>query len=87
VLESKLICGSGPSHHRSARGEDRLGEQKEEKSVERREAATRPGIDPEIRIARNGPYIVTNVNHLTDWLGQELPLQPENRVVPMRAIA
>ena len=55
--------------------------------MERREAATGPGIDPEIRIPRNGPYIVTNVNHLTDWLGQELPLQPENRVVPMRAIA
>jgi CDGSH-type Zn-finger protein/truncated hemoglobin YjbI len=30
-----------------------------------------------IQCAHNGPYLVTNANRLTDWLGQELPVLPQ----------
>lgn len=45
--------------------------------MEGREAATGATIDSEVRVERDGPYVVTNVKHFTDWLGQELPLQPQ----------
>ena len=45
--------------------------------MEGREAATKANIDSEIRVERDGPYIITNVKHFTDWLGQELSLQPQ----------
>jgi hypothetical protein len=55
--------------------------------VEGRDAATGANVDSEIRVEPNGPYIVANVKHVTDWLGQELPVSAPNRIVPMRAIA
>lgn len=45
--------------------------------MEGRETATGANIDSEIRVERDGPYVVTNVKHFTDWLGQELSLQPQ----------
>jgi CDGSH-type Zn-finger protein/truncated hemoglobin YjbI len=30
-----------------------------------------------IQCAHNGPYLVTNAEHLTDWLGRELPVLPQ----------
>jgi hypothetical protein len=33
--------------------------------VEGREAATKANIDSEIRVERDGPYVVTNVKHFT----------------------
>jgi CDGSH-type Zn-finger protein/truncated hemoglobin YjbI len=32
---------------------------------------------PEIRCARNGPYLVTNADRVRDWLGQEIPVTPQ----------
>ncbi|MBV9604269.1 MAG: CDGSH iron-sulfur domain-containing protein [Solirubrobacterales bacterium] len=32
---------------------------------------------PEIRCAHNGPYLVTNAEHLHDWLGAEIPVAPQ----------
>jgi CDGSH-type Zn-finger protein/truncated hemoglobin YjbI len=31
----------------------------------------------QIRLARNGPYLVTNARHLYDWLGTEISLRPQ----------
>jgi len=33
-------------------------------------------LNSEIRVERNGPYMVSEVEHFTNWLGEELPLQP-----------
>jgi CDGSH-type Zn-finger protein/truncated hemoglobin YjbI len=35
------------------------------------------GIPTSIRAAHNGPYLVTNVDDITDWLGRELPMPPQ----------
>lgn len=40
------------------------------------EASDPSDVDAEIRVERNGPYTVANVKHFTNWLGEELPLQP-----------
>ena len=37
--------------------------------------ASRTDAGPEISIENNGPYVVSNLDHLVDWLGQEIPLQ------------
>ena len=37
--------------------------------------ASRTDAGPEIRIENNGPYVVSNLDHLVDWLGREIPLQ------------
>ena len=34
-------------------------------------------VESAIRCASDGPYLVTNAEHLTDWLGQELPVLPQ----------
>ena len=33
--------------------------------------------EAEIRIERDGPYLLTKVEHLTNWLGEEIPLQEQ----------
>jgi CDGSH-type Zn-finger protein len=39
--------------------------------------AVRPSdVDSEIRVERDGPYTVSKVEHFTNWMGEELPLQP-----------
>jgi CDGSH-type Zn-finger protein len=35
------------------------------------------GLPADIRVAHDGPYLVTNAKTLTDWLGQELPACPQ----------
>jgi CDGSH-type Zn-finger protein/truncated hemoglobin YjbI len=35
------------------------------------------GLPPEILAATNGPYLVTNVDRLTDWLGAAVPQRPQ----------
>jgi CDGSH-type Zn-finger protein/ferredoxin len=32
------------------------------------------GIEAEIQVSLNGPYVVTNVEQFTNWLGEEFPL-------------
>lgn len=34
-------------------------------------------VPPAIQSAHNGPYLVTNAEHMTDWLGQELERRPQ----------
>ena len=34
-------------------------------------------LPPEILAATNGPYLVTNVERLTDWLGEVIPQRPQ----------
>jgi CDGSH-type Zn-finger protein len=36
--------------------------------------------EAEIRIERNGPYLLTKVEHLTNWLGEEIPLQQQTEL-------
>jgi len=36
-----------------------------------------PNTEAEIRIERNGPYLLTKVEHLTNWLGEEIALQAQ----------
>jgi CDGSH-type Zn-finger protein/truncated hemoglobin YjbI len=33
------------------------------------------GLEAEIRVALNGPYLVTNVEQFRNWLGEEIPIQ------------
>ena len=40
-------------------------------------AEIQSGLAPEIRAATDGPYLVTNVARLTDWLGEEIPPRPQ----------
>ena len=35
------------------------------------------GLSPAIQIQTDGPYLVTNVQRLTDWLGEPLPNRPQ----------
>ena len=35
------------------------------------------GVEAEIRVSVNGPYVVTNIEHFTNWLGEELRLNSE----------
>ena len=35
------------------------------------------GLAPSIRSEANGPYLVTNAEIVTDWLGRRLPVRPE----------
>jgi uncharacterized Fe-S cluster protein YjdI len=35
------------------------------------------GLNAEVRVALDGPYLVTNVEQFTNWLGEELPLAPQ----------
>jgi CDGSH-type Zn-finger protein/truncated hemoglobin YjbI len=35
------------------------------------------GLSPAIQIQTDGPYLVTNVQRLTDWLGEPLPSRPQ----------
>jgi len=37
-----------------------------------------PELQPEIRVEHNGPYTVTNLAHLTNWLGEELAVQAQS---------
>jgi CDGSH-type Zn-finger protein len=39
--------------------------------------ALQAGMAGRIQVAANGPYLVTNVHHLYDWLGQGLPFRPQ----------
>jgi CDGSH-type Zn-finger protein/truncated hemoglobin YjbI len=34
-------------------------------------------LEPQIQVARNGPYLVTNAGDFYDWLGQPLPVRPQ----------
>jgi CDGSH-type Zn-finger protein/truncated hemoglobin YjbI len=34
-------------------------------------------LAPQIHVAHNGPYLVTNARNLYDWLGQPLPVRPQ----------
>jgi CDGSH-type Zn-finger protein/truncated hemoglobin YjbI len=34
-------------------------------------------LEPQIQVAHNGPYLVTNPAGLFDWLGQPLPVRPQ----------
>lgn len=36
--------------------------------------------EAEIRIERNGPYLLTKVEHFTNWLGEEIPLQQQTEL-------
>jgi CDGSH-type Zn-finger protein/truncated hemoglobin YjbI len=36
-----------------------------------------PGAEPEIRVTLDGPYAVTNIQELRNWLGEELATKPE----------
>jgi CDGSH-type Zn-finger protein/truncated hemoglobin YjbI len=36
-----------------------------------------PELQPEIKVSLNGPYLVSAVAEITNWLGEELPLQSE----------
>jgi CDGSH-type Zn-finger protein/truncated hemoglobin YjbI len=40
-------------------------------------AALQAGLDPQIRVAQDGPYLVTNAGDLRDGLGQPLPMRPQ----------
>jgi len=40
-------------------------------------ASLQSNLDAEIRVALDGPYLVTSVEQFTNWLGQELPLTPQ----------
>jgi CDGSH-type Zn-finger protein/truncated hemoglobin YjbI len=40
-------------------------------------AALQSGLDPQIRVAQDGPYLVTNAGDLRDGLGQRLPIRPQ----------
>jgi len=34
-------------------------------------------LDPQIQVAHNGPYLVTNPDRVSDWLGQPLQVRPQ----------
>jgi CDGSH-type Zn-finger protein/truncated hemoglobin YjbI len=40
-------------------------------------ASGQSGLDAEIRVALDGPYLVTNVEQFTNWLGEEVPRAPQ----------
>jgi CDGSH-type Zn-finger protein/truncated hemoglobin YjbI len=40
-------------------------------------ASGQSGLDAELRVALDGPYLVTNVEQFTNGLGEELPLTPQ----------
>jgi CDGSH-type Zn-finger protein len=40
-------------------------------------ASEQSDLEPEVRVALDGPYLVTNVKHFTNWLGEELPPTPQ----------
>jgi CDGSH-type Zn-finger protein/truncated hemoglobin YjbI len=40
-------------------------------------AALQSGLNPEIQLAHNGPYLVTNAPNLYDGLGRALPVRPQ----------
>jgi CDGSH-type Zn-finger protein/truncated hemoglobin YjbI len=44
--------------------------------VDQRET-THPVPDAEIRVERNGPYLVSHVEHFTSWLGEETQLEEQ----------
>jgi CDGSH-type Zn-finger protein/truncated hemoglobin YjbI len=39
--------------------------------------ALQAGLNPQIQVAPDGPYLVTNARSLYDWLGQPLPVRPQ----------
>ena len=40
-------------------------------------AALQAGLEPQIRVAQDGPYLVTNAGDLRDGLGQPQPMRPQ----------
>lgn len=40
-------------------------------------ASALSGLDAELKVARDGPYLVTNVEQFTNWLGEQLPRTPQ----------
>jgi CDGSH-type Zn-finger protein len=40
-------------------------------------SALQSELEPQIQVADNGPYLVTNAASLCDWLGQPLPVRPQ----------
>jgi CDGSH-type Zn-finger protein/truncated hemoglobin YjbI len=40
-------------------------------------ASEQSDLEPEVRVALHGPYLVTNSKHFTNWLGEELPPTPQ----------
>jgi CDGSH-type Zn-finger protein/truncated hemoglobin YjbI len=40
-------------------------------------ASGQANLDAEVRVALDGPYLVTNIKQLTNWLGEELRLTPQ----------
>jgi CDGSH-type Zn-finger protein/truncated hemoglobin YjbI len=40
-------------------------------------AGLQSNLPPQIQVAHNGPYLVTNAANLSDWLGQVLPVRPQ----------
>jgi CDGSH-type Zn-finger protein/truncated hemoglobin YjbI len=40
-------------------------------------ASGQSGLDAEIRVALDGPYLVTNLKQFTNWLGEEVPRAPQ----------
>ncbi len=61
-LAIELASGDGPSS-----AEERLAQLRELQSE----------LAPAIQASANGPYLVTNVENLTNWLGERLPVRPQ----------
>ncbi len=61
-----LACALGPSDADDGTA-DRLAELRQRMA----------DLPPEIRVAPDGPYLVTNVEDLKDWLGCALPARPQ----------
>jgi len=40
-------------------------------------AQLQAAVPPHIQASLNGPYLVTNVTRLTNWLGEEVPVRPQ----------
>jgi CDGSH-type Zn-finger protein/truncated hemoglobin YjbI len=40
-------------------------------------ASGQSNLDAEVRVLLDGPYLVTNVEQFTNWVGEELPLTPQ----------
>ena len=49
-------------------------------------AALQAGLEPQIRVAQDGPYLVTNAGDLRDGLGQPLPMRAAAGPVPVRRL-
>jgi CDGSH-type Zn-finger protein/truncated hemoglobin YjbI/ferredoxin len=53
------------------------GDDNERSACRERFAEIQSGLPPAVQSQTDGPYLVTNVPTITDWLGQELPTAPQ----------